>query len=542
MSGGPPARPHAPANRTHMAGPCAAGERPRPAAAPHRGGAAASVSAALQKRLPSVSGRWWCLAPAALLALPCLLAILVGGFDGLYGQDAYAYLAYSVGPLRESLLRLQPPPPFYWPPGYPLAVAFVSLVLGPIARAGQLVSLAAGLAAAALTALLAREVWPERPRVAALAGLLVALSPQLWQSSIAAMSDTTALAAATLGAWALVRYDRRGSGLALIAAAGGLGWAIVSRWIFGLVAIPFALHALVVLWRRGAAVALPTLGAALVGGAIVLPVLLAALLGLGSPNAPFATDLQVYSWSPANALARRFVTVDGLLSYRLPNGLYYFLAPGSPLLVGPLAAALAIPGLWSSRRASAGVWLLIAWIAMVLVFHAGAPWQNIRFVLAVLPPVAILSGRGADAMLESRRAAVRRGATVLLAASVLVQVIVGVGSMRGFLQRKDAELELVRWATAQIPPGATLLTFGPTLAFQHYSSLPTADLSEQDASTLTKLAQRARPLFVLADEGSLATQWQGRAPALSLEWLQRHRALHPVAQRAPYTLLEASLR
>ena len=65
-----------------------------------------------------------------LLALPILLVgvAVLPRFDGLYGQDPFAYYDYATGPLRSALLALQLPPPFTWPPGYPLLVALASFV------------------------------------------------------------------------------------------------------------------------------------------------------------------------------------------------------------------------------------------------------------------------------------------------------------------------------------------------------------------------------------------------------------------------------
>lgn len=72
---------------------------------------------------------------ATLLAR--LWLIRQGSFDGLYGQDPYAYHNYAVGPLRDSLLALAPPPPFHWPPGYPYLVALASFLVGVTPRPGS---------------------------------------------------------------------------------------------------------------------------------------------------------------------------------------------------------------------------------------------------------------------------------------------------------------------------------------------------------------------------------------------------------------------
>src|SRR5438270_5552993 len=140
-------------------------------------------------------------------------------------------------------MHLVPLEPFFWPPGYPLLVALTSLVLGPIPLAGQLVSLVMGALVPVLTALLVRELWPRDPTLAVLAGALVALCGQLWQSSIVVMADTTGLTLATFSAWSLVRYARSGRARWLLFASAALAYAILARWIYGLIAIPFAVYA-----------------------------------------------------------------------------------------------------------------------------------------------------------------------------------------------------------------------------------------------------------------------------------------------------------
>jgi hypothetical protein len=391
--------------------------------------------------------------PLALLFLSVVVPAggiaAAGHFDGLYGQDPYAYLDYATGPLAETLRHLQPPPPFYWPPGYPLLVTLASAIVGSGALAGQIVSLVAGGAVAVFTALLAGDVWHagtegpfersstdsfsrwERVRVRAfpphwlrqryrilpmtkseaarlsrespgsadpwparvgprarpeanapgaglrpdgfadriespalpggkspadnlevdlpriddaivvslVAGLVTALNGQLWQSSIVIMSDTTGLALATIGVWSLVRYRRRNRARWLVLASATLAWAVLTRWAYALVAIPCAIYAATALARgdRRRTIRHAVL-ASIVAGAILAPVLVPALTGLqsaGSGIAPFATDLQVYSWSPLNAVRREFITADGLLAYPWPNGLFYALAPGRPFFVTP---------------------------------------------------------------------------------------------------------------------------------------------------------------------------------------------------------------
>ncbi len=513
-----------------------------------------------------------------LLGLPILLVgmAVLPRFDGLYGQDPFAYYDYATGPLRSALLALQLPPPFTWPPGYPLLVALVSFVLGTVPQAGQAVSLLAGALVLIFTALLAHEVWrvegggwsgpPSTLHpplstlyVPLLAGLLAALVGQLWQSSVVVMADTTGLASATIGMWALARYGRKDSprpaSMAwLLFAAGTLAFAVLTRWAYALVAIPATAYALIVLARRGRATAFRHgLAAGLMVLLVFSPVILSTLRSILSPiesTVPYIVDLQVYSWNPLNALRREFVTSDGLLSYPWPNGLWYALAPAHRFYFTSLLAPLLLPGLWAvaRRRAAAPLFLLVGWVAAIYIFHAGAPWQNFRFNLAHLPPLAILVAIGVEtiALWLVRRlhnGTVRRLALLVLTGYVLTGMLLmargGWRLTQSFVDRKNTELALVRQVEAKVQPDAQLVTFGLTLTFQHYSHLPTYEIYYLDEPALKALASAPQPLYVLLNLDNVETQWQGETPEGNYRWLQEHTKLRPVADLVPYTLFEA---
>src|SRR5712692_11447556 len=180
---------------------------------------------------------WHSLLLASLLVLPAAGLTLSRGFDGLYGQDAYAYFDYATVSVRRSIEHLAPLEAFFWPPGYPLVVALASFFFGPSALAGQVVRLVVGALVPVFTALLVRELWPDDVPLALLSGALVALCGQLWQSSIVVMADTTGLALATFAAYALMRYGRTGHLAWLLVAAAAIAYATLTRWIYGLVGV-----------------------------------------------------------------------------------------------------------------------------------------------------------------------------------------------------------------------------------------------------------------------------------------------------------------
>lgn len=508
---------------------------------------------------------------------PVAALVVATSFGGLYGQDAFAYFDYAVGPLRQALLERAPLPPFYWPPGYPLLVALLSFALGPNPVAGQLISLVAGGLVPVFTMLFAQDVLgPQagairiarfRLSVPLLAGILAGCTPQLWQSSAVVMSDTTALAAATLGAWAVARYGRTARPGWLCLAALGLSWAILARWIYVLVAGPCLVYALPALARRGRKSALAHgLAAVLVAGLVFAPVLLTMLRESRSSEsaaAPFTGQTQVVGWDPRNALARTFHTADGTQSYRLPNGLYFALAAGHVYFLTPIPALLIPIGAIAvlRRRTAAPALLLIVWPALIYAFLAGIAWQSLRWILAYLPPLATLVALGAAVaqrwLLERRTpevgtvpggvaAELRLGRSaarlvgwslpLLLAGSLVLMAAAGTRLTLSFIVRHQHEVETMRWVEAQLPADARLLTFGPTLTYLHYSRLETLELFFQTPAGLETLLQDGRPTFLLVDPISMETQWRDKSPGQNYRWLRDGPGLSEVAVRDSNTL------
>lgn len=492
---------------------------------------------------------WAWATPALLLCLPVAIAWW-HGFDGLYGQDAYAYFGYAVGPLREAMLALEGLPPFYWPPGYPLMVSLVSLVVGPRPLAGQAVSWLAALSVPLLTARLAHETTDgpaaERRTAALLAALLVGTSAQLWESSVVVMADTLGVAAATLGVLAGARHCRQPSPRWLVLATGAMAFAAVTRLIYALVAVPVGLAALWGTARLPRRVAIGALGAAaLVGTAVAGPVALPAARDLldRRPGGPtFGAAIAVYRWHAATAFRREHVTADGHLRYRLPNGLYYLLAPAHRFAFTPLLApflAVGLPAFWRRRRP--GGWLCVAWPGVVYAFHAGTPWQNFRFTLAYTPPLAVLLATGLLAV-RGQWPRARWLVWGWTAVAVAVMASGGITLVERVVRRQQAEVATVRWVEGRVEPSGHVIAFELTPALRYRSTLNVHELFEQTPAELARLVESDQPLYALLDVHDVVTQWAGLPPERNWRWLQTHARLIPVGRHGPYTLFSASRR
>lgn len=507
-----------------------------------------------------------------------LAAAILPRFDGLYGQDAYAYYNYAVGALRDFLVQGEPFPAFFWPPGYPLLVALVSFVVGKTPVAGQIVSLAAAALVPIFTYLLAKELRPHDKRVAFAAALLVACTGQLWQSALVVMADTTGLAFATCGMWAVARYGRTQRGRWLIVAAATLAFALLTRWGYGLVAIPATLYALYVTVSsfefrvssfkfQGVNLSIfQSLGLLLTSAITVLlimfPVLYAVLTLQMDPisgHTAFTGDLGVYSWNPLNAFRSQFQTADGVLSYRWPTGLFYALTPAFPYYFTPWLAWLIFPGVWRLLKecAAAPLFLIIGWAAVVIGFHIGAPYQNFRFALAYLPPLAIAAAVGlvriskpstmhseqptlhpSPFTLHHSRAS--RLTSPLFAVGLLLMVIGGLRLVNTYVTNKDHDLATVAWVENQTESDANLICFGLTLTFQQYSHLSTYEIFYLEPPDMTRLLSQERPTYLFVDVNNVQQQWSELAPGLNYTWLEQHATLRVVGQIDAYTLFQVS--
>jgi hypothetical protein len=220
--------------------------------------------------------------------------------------------------------------------------------------------------------------------------------------------------------------------------------------------------------------------------------------------------------------------------------MYYALAPANLAFFGPLLAPWAVVGLWPAltnwRRPT--LLLVVAWAAIVYAFHAGAAWQNFRFTLAYLPPLAILVAAGVTWTWQRVERWLGLLVAVYAALAVATAATGAVRLVESFVDRKSDDLALVRWVDAQTEPNARLLSFGPTLTLRYYADRTTFDLFDLSPAEVSAVLAEGLPTYVLVDEANLEQQWAGRAPADNVARLDDGPGLKPLGKYGPYTLFE----
>lgn len=466
--------------------------------------------------------RWfdgWLLVVVAF-ALLLRLALLAGsGFDGLYGQDAYAYLD-AARALRQGAEVGR----FYWPLGYPALLALA----GAGDATGQTINLLLGALLPALVYTLTRQAGSGRAG-ALIAALLMSACGQAVQSSLVTMADIPALAWATASAVALGEYRRRARARWLVITAVLLALAAVTRWVYLLLALPWAL-AVAVHWRglRWRQVSL--------AAAAAFAVLLPQIIYTGTHPAPRLYNWD--GWSAEHALRREFQNVEGAFHYEQINALFYLRPVYDALYLPPLLTAF-VPLGWAAllrRRRWPEAALLAGWPLLIYAFLIGVPHQNIRYPLIVFPAVAALVGLACDAGFT------RLGGRVAIVVGGLV--IVGVGQMvmagqetiRPFIARQQSDRQAAVWAARYIASGATIYTFGLALTLRHRTGFDVVEIYYETPETLAGRWRPGQADYLLLNLWEIENRWQGLAPQVAYHWLRDRRGLERIGREGYYTL------
>jgi 4-amino-4-deoxy-L-arabinose transferase-like glycosyltransferase len=504
-------------------------------------------------------GKWLGVRNVILLFLASL-ALRVGfavlfQYDGLYGQDPFAYFEYTAA-LRAALAAGEDPPSFFWPLGYPVLTVIASFLTGLRPLAGQAISVLAGATLAPLVYLIVLEIEPDARLGGFVAGLLMGTAAQLMLSSLSYMSDAAALAWATLSTLALLRYmrDERPSWLSLAAMA--LGWAVITRWVYALVVIPWGLAAFLH-WRQanipwGRRVKLAGL-AILVGGAILAAQL---ILTMNQEGAAFTGNLQVTTWDPANAFRRTVTYADGTFTYERPVGIFYALSILHPAFVFPLLTPFLLYGLWSCRkRPPAQTALILGWPLIIYLFLVGT-WENSRFSLAFFPPLAVLTGLGIHTLWSNlpqlpnyqlpitnyqiTKLPLQTLLTLYLSLALLGSLAWAGRDLRNFITVNNAQIAAVHWVEEQVPSEATVITFGVTLTMRHRTGLTASEIYYLNPILLDNLVETQDQLYLFLDLENINSQWEGLTPQENYRWLQENSELSEIEHYPPYTLFRVS--
>lgn len=442
-------------------------------------------------------------------------------FDGLYGQDAFAYFTYA-----QDLQNVQIPTPAYWPLGFPVLIA----IFCQTPTDAQFLVLITGAMLAPLTYLLTVESlilegWrvASARRAGLVAGLIMVFCGQLIQSSLVVMADAPALCWAVVSALALVYYRQTPSRWRwgwLILAALALAWATITRWLYGVLIPVWGVYFL--LYKRQWRDVAWAIGAA---GVVLVPQLMISQHSL-------INHAWLEGWNGSNALRHEFVNVDGIFHYPHSNAVFYTQSLYDGWYLHRICVSVTLIGLGYLLWRRQG-WFWLGWFGLIWGFLVGIPYQNIRFLLPLMIPVAVWSGVGVavtwDWLRVKMRQRYRIPALDLVARGWLI-LTVGVAlwspyplGKQGFeylVATKATDLATIRRTEKAIEPNAVVYTLSLWTMMDYYSGLDTRQLFYEDPQTIVEYMPQDRPVYLLINGWMIENRWYGQTPWLNVHTLR----------------------
>ncbi|MEZ4667774.1 MAG: phospholipid carrier-dependent glycosyltransferase [Anaerolineae bacterium] len=479
-------------------------------------------------------------------------------FDGLYGQDAYAY--YDFGESLKNILNGgNLSGSFFWPLGYPILLALGFSVFGVSASTAQIINITLGSALSPLIFILARQQSLGRLS-SVISAIVMLICGQALQSGIVVMSDIPALFWAVLSAVIVLRgasqmtldTEVKHTGFSSLSyfmmASALLALASITRWLYLLLFIPWGIS---MLWsgmgRRPRQIGWVIIAA--------LMVLLPQLAFSRATSAPTFNHAWVEGWSPSNAISTTFDNIDGHFEYQQINAIYYAQPFYAKYYLSPLFAPFLILGaLWlllrgvriaqPNVRIKMGAVMALGWIVLPYIFLAGIPYQNIRFPLIMFPEVALMMGTGWELFTRWVKRlptlVVRRLVFIALFSVAIVGAMQTLSTARDtidlFITNQQRDKTVASWLAHYIPSEAVVYTFGLTLTLKHYTKLDVHELYYETPATLRAKWQHGQKEYLLINVWNIEDQWIGRDLQLSYHWLRDERGLTRLGRVGYYTL------
>lgn len=315
----------------------------------------------------------------ALCAGGILIFLRVIGFDGLYGQDAYAYANHTKD-IVDYLINGTIIPEFHWPSGYPIFCLPLQLITQNVTWSLQLTSVIFWIFSIYQSARILEFLVPGlKVKTAALLCIAtIGFSPYFLRLGFTGMSDIA-------GAFFVItairyylemrqQFNMLGFWLLFLSA----GMAVFMRYATAIVVVFPMISGLII--------AIKTRGKAVLGIALFI-LIFSGIMLTKNPNEllDFTQDV-LEGWSPMNLFRSQFENIGGQFNYSFPNGVYIlfpFFHPGF-FFFGIISLILAL------RSKRPFPWALFIPVAIYLLFLGGLNLQNNRFFVIVVPIIGII--------------------------------------------------------------------------------------------------------------------------------------------------------
>lgn len=417
-------------------------------------------------------------------------------FNGLYGQDGHEYLRYSLY-LEDVFAGEEGDGNFFYPIAYPLFGTLLGYVFTN-AFSLQLISMISLVISAYCLYKILHIIHPsDRKEKVLFVSLIFVFSPFMLRASIIVMSDLFALMWVLLALWQFLQYWEKPELKYLIGFAVSVGLATITRYATVMILL---LPVLFLLYKTGyhkKYVHLPlAIFFILLGPAIQIYIKGVDVYGL------FDHPL-ILEWEFENMFKNQFDAHEGFLEYPFINILY----PLS-VLIHPGFFALFTPLLFfiKARDISSTKCLFLAGIfALYMLFLAGIPFQNDRFLLLAFPLLLPIFYPSFNRSVKWVKSKILWSGGVVVALIILLQLALAVRAVYPFWKMNQMERKIAQ-TVKELENDKKLYTFGWDIALRSYDvNMKMVNLRNDDVND----AQSGD--YVLFNEDKLKSQWKGRS-------------------------------
>ncbi len=451
-----------------------------------------------------------------LLPLTILVVLRINGFDGMAGQDGYAYVDYAIA-IKRWLTFGESPGHFFWPPGYSLLGACLGLFIYSVPLSMQLIScLSLSLLLITINALL-KKLYPTSNQK----GLVIYLVlfgmfvPYFFRQGMVTTSDMLACFMVTLSIFFGYQYIIEHKFKYMVFVFIAVSFGTLVRFPTIIVLTPWLLY-LVLKWFASARKFSHLL-------ILCIPLSCVYLYSLFNEDITlFLHHPSVVNWEFANYWKTTFITGEGTIKHLIPNFLFVFSPIAHP---GYLFPGLILIYICIKEKALVG----LHWAAWVLgylcyaFFLAGYLNQNYRHLLIVYPIVLLIGFYGYNRIYTHWffiKHQVRLLPILFLAQLSLCWLALKPTLHRNLIERLMT-LDLKDYAKVSHPD--TLYSFDIDIALK----------SRGIPYTILSLYVRTydnfnRGAFILFNEAKLSKQWKGLAPMTNWEHLKKNYKLKKI--------------
>ena len=311
-----------------------------------------------------------------------LAAVFIWKFNGLYGQDSHEYLHYSKS-LSLFFSGGKTPNNFFWPVNYSLSGAILAFITFSNILSLQLISLGSFLFSIFYLKRILSLVYDDpQEKISLYVSVAFTLSPILLVYSQIVMSDMLCLFFITAGFFHSIKFEKNLRSKDYLLAIMFITAAVSTRYV-SIVVLIFPAVLLIKMFVRNFQIKTLILSL-LIAVIILFPEVILKFNYISD----FLNNVWLKNWNPLYYFGASFNTPEGYFNYRFPNIIYAFENLFHPAFI--FLGIILIPFIRKSDFEITIVKQSIIIIILYVIFIAGIPFQNLRFLILTFPFVVIL--------------------------------------------------------------------------------------------------------------------------------------------------------